>query len=235
MSDWKAKRFWKNASVQKEDQGYSISLDGRPVRTPAKNPLIVPTREIANPIAAEWNAQTDVINPLTMPWTRTSNSAIEKVGTQHNEVAQMLADYGDADLLCYRADGPQTLINRQATEWDPMLRWAAIELNANLQPRTGVIHAGQDPDCLKRLSSMVADLSDFQLAAFHDLTAISGSLILAFATTHAFASDEEIWRISRVDEDYQIEEWGEDEEAMALTEEKRTAFFHAAAYFRAAS
>jgi chaperone required for assembly of F1-ATPase len=235
MSDWKAKRFWDAATVQENSDGFSILLDGRPVRTPAKNLLVVPTVTLAEPIASEWNAQVGVINPLSMPWTRTANSALEKVAPQRQAVADMLAEYGDSDLICYRADAPKELVDRQAAAWDPLLQWAAGDLDAKLEPRTGVIHRGQDPASLERLAAIVAQYSDFQLAAFHDLTSITGSLVLALATAHKFADDDNIWRISRVDEDWQVEQWGEDDEASVFTAEKRAAFVHAAAFFRAAS
>ncbi|MGL6210132.1 MAG: ATP12 family protein, partial [Paracoccaceae bacterium] len=107
MSGWKAKRFWKQASVSPVDGGFAITLDGRPVKTPAKTPLVVPTEGLARAIAAEWDAQTGLVKPDTMPFTRTANSALDKVAPQFNEVVDMLAAYGETDLLCYRAIGPE--------------------------------------------------------------------------------------------------------------------------------
>ncbi len=231
MSAWKSKRFWKEARVVKESSGFGVSLDGRPVKTPAKRGLIVPTEEFAQTIAAEWDAQPEVIQPLSMPFTRSANAAIDKVAIQHAEVADMLAAYGDSDLLCYRADSPEALVARQTALWDPILDWAATALNARLVPRVGVIHAPQDQDTLDRLNAMVHDLGSFQLTAFHDLVSLSGSLILGFACAQSLLDAAEIWEISRLDENWQAEQWGADEEAESTALIKKVAFIHAKQVF----
>ncbi|QPM90764.1 ATP12 family chaperone protein [Pseudooceanicola algae] len=227
MSEWKARRFWKAADVVETPQGFSVQLDGRPVKTPAKAALALPSRALADRIAAEWQAQEDAIDPTSMPFMRTANSAIDKVATQHGEVAQLLADYGDSDLVCYRATSPVELVERQAAVWDPMLDWAATRLDARLEPRQGVIHDSQDPQALSRLSAQVAALSPFELAAFHDLVSLSGSLVLGFAAFLDAAATPEIWDMSRVDEDWQAEQWGLDDEAKAVADGKKVAFLHA--------
>lgn len=227
MSEWKAKRFWKVVEVVEVETGFSVSLDARPVKTPAKRLLSTPTRSLAEAVAQEWRAQEDVIDPNTMPFTRSVNSALDKVAQQHAEVAEMLAAYGDSDLLCYRADAPAELVARQAAEWDPMLVWARDTLGAALEPRVGVMHVPQDAVSLKRLSDLTHDLNPFELAAFHDLVSLSGSLILAFAAIHDVNDAETIWKCSRLDEIWQAEQWGEDDEAEALSEIKKAAFFHA--------
>ena len=140
MSDWKPKRFWKKAVATACDGGFTVELDGRSVKTPAKETLIVPTMPMAKATAAEWDAQGETLDPITMPITRGANAAIDKVRTQHAEVAAMLAEYGDSDLLCYRAAGPETLIARQAAAWDPLLDWAAQTLDARLTVGQGVMH-----------------------------------------------------------------------------------------------
>ena len=155
MSEWKAKRFWKEATAREETGGFGIFLDGRPVRTPAKRALVVPTPGFAEAVAAEWNAQHEVIDPNSMPFTRSANAALDKVAVQHAEVAQLLAAYGDSDLLCYRAEHPQALVARQAEQWDPMLDWAETALGARLEARAGVMHVPQDPAALDRLSQRV--------------------------------------------------------------------------------
>ena len=124
MSDWRPKRFWTAATVEPAPGGHTVHLDGRPVRTPGKSPLIVPTEAMARAIAAEWDAQTGIVRPETMPFTRSANSAIEKVAPQFDEVVGLLAAYGETDLLCYRAHGPAELMARQAAAWDPLLDWA---------------------------------------------------------------------------------------------------------------
>lgn len=227
MTDWKAKRFWKEATVETADGGFTVHLDARPVRTPLKSALIVPTARLAQEIAAEWDAQEGIIDPLSMPHTRSANSAIDKVAPQHDAVAQMLADYGDSDLLCYRAPAPTELIARQAEHWDPLLDWAERRLGARLHTATGVIHVPQDPKTLARLSGRVHGLDAFALTGFHDLVSLSGSLILGFAAMLDHRPVDEIWKLSRVDEDWQSEQWGVDDEAVAMAETKRSAFVHA--------
>lgn len=227
MSEWKAKRFWKEATVVEESGGYAVRLDGRPVKTPAKRPLILPTRAMSEAVAAEWDAQEGEIKPHLMPVTRTANSAIDKVVPQHPEVADMLAAYGDSDLLCYRAERPEALVARQEEHWDPMLDWGAEVLGARLEPRTGVMHAPQDPEALAVLSARTHALDAFELAAFHDLVSLSGSLILGFAAALDARPADRIWEISRLDEIWQAEQWGKDDEAEAQAEIKRASFLHA--------
>lgn len=230
MSEWKARRFWKQADVAPTEDGFTVLLDGRNVKTPAKALLVVPTEALARKIAAEWDAQEKEIDPTGMPYTRTANSALDKVMPQHAEVAEMIAAYGDSDLLCYRADHPAELIDRQQAEWDPMLNWAADTLGARLSPRTGVIHAPQDDEALAALAEKVTALSAFELAAFHDLVSLSGSLVLGFAAFLDAAPAERIWEISRLDETWQEEQWGPDEEASEIAELKRASFVHAKSF-----
>ena len=231
MSEWKAKRFWKAASVVELETGYTVELDGRGVKTPAKQPMRLPTQAMAAAIAQEWDAQVDIINPNTMPVTKTANAAIDKVTVQHAEVADMLAAYGDSDLLCYRADSPEELIERQNQHWNPMLDWADDTLGVRLHPRTGVIHAPQDPVAVAKLFARTHALDAYELAAFHDLVSLSGSLIIGFAAALDARPTEELWTISRLDELWQEEQWGEDEDATALALIKRDAFLHAKRMF----
>ncbi|MES0827497.1 ATP12 family chaperone protein [Ruegeria sp. SCP11] len=231
MSDWKPKRFWTESAVVETEGGFTVELDGRRVKTPAKAALVLPTRAMADEVAAEWDAQEKVIDPAVMPFTRSANAAIDKVHHQHAEVADMLADYGDSDLLCYRAAHPQELQKRQTEQWDPALDWAAETLSARLLSVAGVLHQPQPTAALTTLRQRVHALSDFQMAAFHDLVSLSGSLILGFAAAHNWRSAEEIWGISRLDELWQIEQWGHDDEAHAVAETKKTAFLHAKRFF----
>lgn len=231
MSEWKQKRFWTDVNVDKDEGGYAVALDGRRIKTPAKAALLLPSREMAEAVAAEWAAQEEEIDPRGMPFTRSANAAIDKVRTQHAEVADMLADYGDSDLLCYRADSPQELVERQAEAWDPALDWAEQALGARLQPRTGVIHAPQEAEALDRLRAQVHALDAFRLAAFHDLVSLSGSLILGFAAAQGWRDAETLWQLSRLDERWQEEQWGVDDEAAAVEALKRAAFLHAKTFY----
>jgi len=231
MAEWTAKRFWKDASVVEAGAGFTVHLDGRKLRTPVKSELIVPTRKIAKAIAAEWDAQVEMVDPLTMPVTRTANAAIDKVAPMHAEVAALVAAYGDTDLLCYRAQSPSELVERQNAAWDPLLEWAADVLEAPLNTGVGIVHVKQNTEVLALLAKRVAALDAFQLAAFHDLVGMSGSLIIGFATTHKVLSVSDLWQCSRIDEDWQIEQWGEDDEEITTSEGKRAGFEHAARFY----
>lgn len=231
MSDWKAKRFWKEATVEEGNGGFEVKLDGRPVKTPAKRSLLLPTRAMAEVIAAEWDAQEGEIKPHLMPATKTANAAIDKVAVQHAEVADMLADYGDCDLLCYRAEGPAELVARQAELWNPMLDWAQQALGVRLALREGVMHAPQDSAALAVLRDKTHALSAFELAAFHDLVSLSGSLVLGFAAEHQARDPEALWDLSRLDEIWQAEQWGVDEQAEEMAAVKKDSFLHANAMF----
>ncbi len=236
MTEWKIKRFWTEARVVDHPDGHTVHLDDRPVRTPAKAPLVVPTRALAEAIAAEWDAQPKIIDPGTMPVTRAANAAIDKVTPQRAEVADLLSAYGGSDLLCYRADTPETLVRRQADGWDPLIDWVADHLAAPLRVGAGVMPIAQDTATLDRLAVRVHALDPFALAAFHDLVMLSGSLVLALAVTDHRLDPETAWQLSRIDEDWQAELWGDDEEATAANAIKRAAFLDAARiYFLACS
>lgn len=231
MSAWKPKRFWTSSAVVAVEGGWTVQLDGRAVKTPAKTLLVVPTEALAHAIAAEWDAQLGEIKPDTMPYTRTANSAIDKVAVQFDDVAMMLSAYGGSDHLCYRATGPEPLVARQSAAWDPLLTWAAQALDLHLIVTAGIMHVAQPDAALARANALVAGLSPFQLAAFHDLVALSGSLVLALAVIHARLEPETAWTLSRIDEDWQIEEWGADEEAAELIAIKHAAFLQAARFY----
>lgn len=231
MSSWTARRFWTTASAVPVEVGFAVHLDARPVRTPLKAPLVLPTFPLAEAVAAEWQAQEGKVKPETMPVTRTANSAIDKVAPQHSDVADMLAAYGGSDLLCYRATGPAGLIQVQAEGWDPLLTWAADTLSAPLQVTIGIVPVSQPAESLAALSRLVHQLDSFRLAAFHDLVAISGSLVLALAVIQRRLSAPEAWALSRIDEDWQISLWGEDEEAAEHAALKRAAFLAADRFY----
>ena len=231
MNDWTAKRFWKDADVVALNDGFTVELDGRGIKTPAKRPLVLPSQKMAQAVAVEWQAQEGVINPNTLPVTKTANAAIDKVANSHAEVADMLAAYGDSDLLCYRADSPEELVLRQKHQWDRLLDWAETELGARLETRVGVMHAPQKPASLARLSALTHKLTAFQLAAFHDLVSLSGSLVIGFAAARDHHPIDTLWDVSRLDELWQIEQWGVDDDAEALSEVKKHSFLHAKRMF----
>ena len=233
--NWKPKRFWKSVTVAACEGGYTVRLDARPVKTPGKALLVVPTQALALAIAAEWDAQQGLVRPDTMPFTRAANSALEKVAPQFDEVVRLLAAYGETDHLCYRASGPVELIARQTAAWDPVLEWCATALNAPLLAVAGVMHIAQAPASTARLHDMTAAMTPFQIAAFHDLVGLSGSLVLAFAVIHGRLAPAQAWSLSRIDEVWQAEVWGRDEDAESLAETKRLAFHQAAAFWASLS
>jgi chaperone required for assembly of F1-ATPase len=232
MSGWTAKRFWAAARAEPVPGGFAVRLDARPLRTPAKTPLVVPTRAMAEAIAAEWDAQDGTVKPLTMPVTRAANAAIDKVAPQFDEVAGLIAAYGGSDLLCYRAEAPQALAARQAAGWDPLLAWSRAALAAPLVVTQGVIPVDQPPESLERLAGHVARMDAFGLTALHDLVSISGSLVLGLAVTEGRIAPGEAWSLSRIDEAWQAELWGRDPEAEAQEAARHRALLDAARFFR---
>lgn len=223
MTEWKARRFWTATTVQRAGNGFEVSLDDRPLRTPGKLPLILPTQRLAQAVALEWDAQADVIAPHTMPLTRAANSAVERVAAQFDAVAAMLAEYGGTDLLSYRADEPAELARRQAEGWDPLVDWAATELRAPLRITHGVIPVAQEPDTLRQLHRHLAALDVFGLTALHDLVTLPGSLVLGLAVIRGRIDAATAFAMSRIDEDFQAERWGEDDEAQAVAADRRAA------------
>ncbi|WP_296477520.1 ATP12 family chaperone protein [Roseinatronobacter sp.] len=228
MSGWVKKRFWAQAEVCAAEGGFTVTLDGRAVKTPGKAVLVVPTEAVADLIAAEFQAQAEVLDPNAMPITRAANSAIDKVSVARTEVTELITAYGDSDLVCYRADGPEALIAREARAWDPLVEWAAQRYGQRPVIRTGIVHAAQPPALLNSMRADVEALSVFELTAFHDLVSMTGSLIIALAVLGQFALPEDLWIASRVDEEWQAEQWGSDEIADALTAGRKQAFLDAA-------
>lgn len=231
MSDWKAKRFWKEARVNEAEDGFEVLLDGRSVRTPAKAKLVVPTREMSEAIAIEWDEQVDEIDPLTMPVTRGANAAIDKVAIQFDEVVDIVAAYGESDLLCYRASEPEGLVARQVEGWDPILEWCKTELDAPLFVAEGVMHIAQPARSISNLKKAVSGMSNFQLAGLYDLVSISGSLVLALALVRGRIDVEQAWSLSRIDESWQIEQWGPDDEEIEVSDRKQSAFGNANRFY----
>ena len=213
MSEWKARRFWTTVATRPAEGGVEITLDDRVLRTPGKQALILPTQPLAEAVAEEWRAQGELIQPLTMPLTRAVNSTVEKVVPQFEAVAVMLAEYGSTDLLSYRATEPEALIRRQAAAWDPLVDWSAQVLDAPLRVTQGVIPVPQEAQSLRRLHDRVAALDPWGLTALHDLVTIPGSLVLGLAVTQGRLTAAEAHALSRIDEDFQAEQWGSDAEA----------------------
>lgn len=227
MTEWKAKRFWRAAAAEPVGDGYRLVLDGRPVKTPGKAALVLPTRAMAEAMVAEWDAQEDVIRPDTMPVTRAANSAVERVTAFHDEVVEMLAAYAETDLLCYRADGPEALTDRQAAGWDPMLDWAATALGARFAVTAGILPIAQDPACLTAIRRALTAYDAFRLTAVYDLVTLSGSVVLGLGVAKGRLAPDAAFDLSRIDETYQAEIWGRDDEAEAAAADKQRQFVQA--------
>lgn len=221
------KRFWTKAEATEQDTGFGVALDGRVVKTPSKQSLIVPTRALAEELAGEWDAQEEEVDPEKMPFTRLSNSALDKVSVQHAAVADMIAEYGGSDLLCYRAETPQSLIERQASAWDPLLAWARETHGIVLNVQTGVMPTAQPDDSLAKMQEITAAMPPFVLTAFHELVTLPGSWIIGLAALSEAVSAESLWAAAHVDEIWQAEQWGDDEEALAARAVKKDAFLTA--------
>ena len=210
------KRFYQTAAVGEVEGGYALLLDGRGARTPAKNKLVAPTRAIAEAMAAEWAGQGPIVDPTSMPLTQLANSAIDGVANTLAETRADIVSYAGADLLCYRAEAPEALVAMQAEAFDPVLAWAEEALGARFILSAGVVHVAQPENTLAAVRVAVdAYQSPFAVAALHGLTSLSGSVLLALAVARGALSAEEAWRAAHVDEDFQIRQWGEDDEAMA--------------------
>ncbi len=234
MSEWKRRRFWNAVSVEAVAEGFSIRLDGRPARTPAKRALVLPTRAFAGRVAAEWEAQEEQVDPETMPWTRSANAAIDRVAKRRREVMDHLAGYAVTDLLSYRAAAPAELVLRQRKAWDPLLDWLAFRHGVRLEVTQGVMPVPQDAACVSRLARCMEPMSSFHLAGFHDLVTLSGSFVIALAVSDGAFPASDLWSASRLDEIWQSEQWGEDFEAAGEAERKMQAFLHADALLRLA-
>lgn len=225
-----AKRFYKQVTVGAEGGKYRILLDGRPLRTPAKALLELPVEAAAEALAAEWRAQGDKVNPAQMPLTRLANTAIDRISGNRNAVIDEICRYGASDLLCYRADGPDALVARQAAAWDGLLDWLAEAHAVRLAVTTGIVFIEQEAEDLARLRRIVEGFDDFTLVGLHTLTTIAGSCVIGLAVVAGRLSAPEAAALSSIDETFQAELWGEDAEMMARLR-SRAAELAAAAEF----
>jgi chaperone required for assembly of F1-ATPase len=219
-----SERFYKDVAIKDEAGGAALQLDGKPVRTPGKALLALPTRALAEAVAAEWRAQQERIDPLTMPLTKLANSAIDGVEGHEQAVIDDILKYAGSDLLCYRAEGPKALFASQSKHWDPVLAWARSTLDAPLALAEGVVHVGQPKPSLDRIRGALKGLDAFRLAALHVMTTLTGSALLALAVAKGKLTPEQAWQAAHVDEDFQISQWGEDAEAARRRANRRRDF-----------
>ena len=200
------KRFWSTVSLDSR----AISLDGRPVRTPGRAPLALPTDALAEAVVAEWRAVEGDVDPRAMPLTGLVNAAIDRVAPDPDSFSAGLARYGESDLLCYRAADPPELVARQAAAWDPPLAWAGARYDVHLEVATGIVHRAQPAATIARLSSAVAAYDAWHLAALSPIVTVGGSLVLALALADGAITPDAAWAAAELDEDWQAERWGED-------------------------
>jgi len=215
------KRFWKEVSV---DSDRGIRLDGKPVRTPGKQPLILPNAALAEAVGEEWRAVGEgaEIDPRAMPLTGLANAATERIDPA--AFAAALAAFGESDLLCYRAESPDDLVARQAASWDPLLDWARTRYDVHFEIAAGVMHRPQPPATIARLAEAVAARNAWQLAGLSPIVTIGGSLVAALALDEGAATPEKVWRAVELDEDWQAEQWGRDELSLGALESRRRDF-----------
>ncbi|MCO5163736.1 MAG: ATPase [Mesorhizobium sp.] len=210
------KRFYDQVSVGEREGGYAVLLDGKPVRTPGRALLILPTEEVARLVADEFAAQESEIDPVKMPVTRIANSAVDGVAKEPQAVAEDIVKYAGTDLLLYRADSPQALVERQAAAWDPVLDWARREIGARFILAEGVMHVAQPAGSIEAVRRHVASRGEpLRFAAMHVMTTLTGSALLALAVDAGALGADAAWNAAHVDEDWNIEQWGTDAEAQA--------------------
>lgn len=207
------KRFYTQAEARKAEAGFAIHLDGKPVKTPTGRPLTTPGQALADAIAQEWAEQGDMVSPAAMPLTQLASTAIDRVGPERAHITNELMNYAGTDLLCYRAETPGDLVARQTRDWQPLLDWAALTLDAPLVTTTALSAIAQPPQALTALKHHLDRADVWRLTAIQSATAALGSLVLALALAEGRLSAEEAFQVSQLDETYQIEQWGEDYEA----------------------
>lgn len=222
------KRFYAKAGVVETPEGFAITLDDKPIRTPSGRQVVGPTRQIAEAIAAEWDAQQEIIDPLTMPLTRLANSVIDAVVDRVDAVTEDVAKYLQSDLLFYRAGQPDALVAREAEHWDPVLFWAADMLGAHFILAEGIVHVRQ-PDSAVAAARAALPKDPWSIAALHVLTTLTGSVLLALALMRGVLDEDQVWAAAHVDEDWNMEKWGVDEE-VAERRAARLVDFRAAAH-----
>jgi chaperone required for assembly of F1-ATPase len=218
------KRFYKHAEAVPATGGVAIMLDGKPVKTPGREALKVPTEELAEAIAAEWNGQGEDIDPHSMPLTGLANAAIDRVRPDPAAFARGLTVFGETDLLCYRAESPRPLVERQSAQWDPLLDWARKRYEVEFETVGGVMHRSQPPATVNQLGAAVMTRDPFRMAGLSPLVTVGGSLVIALALAEGAVSLEEGWNAATLDEAWQIEQWGEDALAVQALAARRRDF-----------
>ncbi len=226
MIDWKqVKRFYHNVSVVELENGFGVN-------TPAGKPLAVPTEKLAAELVAEWEAQTENLDPTTMPHSKMAATAIDRVSSQRDQVVAVTLKFAETDLLCYQAEEPPELVARQTRDWQPLLDWAREELGADLRVTSGIVPINQPYTALSALTERVSTLTDHELMAVSSAAAAMGSLVLGLAVYHARVTAESAGDLALLDEVFQMEQWGQDSEAMTRQRAIRREIQEAAHYLK---
>ena len=215
------KRFYTTAEAVERDGLWTVALDGKVTRTPGRAPLAFADRALADEVAAEWAAQGETIDPATMPLTRLANAAIDGVAGEREAVAAEIVKFAGSDLVCYRADAPERLVARQSAQWDPVLAFARDELGARFVLAEGVMFVEQSAEALEAVDRAVPRDDPFVLAALNVMTTLTGSALIALAVHRGALSLDEAWAAAHVDEDWNVELWGADAEALARRAARR--------------
>lgn len=230
MRTSKLKRFYGEVAVVPVEGGFIVQLDGKPLRTPEKNSLILPNADSGEALAREWRAAGEYLDPQSMPYTKLAFTAVDRVSPHREAVIEQISAYANSDVVCYRASGPSDLVKRQGEDWDPFVAWVESTFDVEIRTAEGISHIAQEHDTLCTLTSAYSDKSSFYLAALYSLVANSSSLILALAVAAGDKDPDEAFRSANCDELYQCEKWGRDAEAQVRLDE-RAAEFQAAAEF----
>lgn len=224
------KRFWKDVEIAGTGEGWGVELDGRPLRTPARVPLTVPSEALAAAIAGEWRAVGETVAPGAMPLTGLANAALDRIAPDPEQFAAGLAAYGESDLLCYRAEAPPALLAWQAERWDPLLAWARRRYDVDFVVTASIIYAAQPEATVARLSHAVLALDAWRLAGLAPLVTIGGSLVAGLAVAEGAVAAEAAWDAVSLDEQWQRERWGADTEAEARLQARRAEFLSGARF-----
>ncbi len=216
------RRFYSRAHAVPHEGGHGVMLDARVLRTPSKTAVVLPQASLAQALAHEWDAQVEVVNPAIMPLTRIINAALDGVAKEPESVIAEITRYGASDLVCYRSDSPAPLVARQALAWDPVLVFALDQFGASLELANGIVHVQQPQASLTAIEKAVRMVAQgdatgaaLRLAALHVMTSLTGSVLIPLMLSHGAISPDAAFAAAHVDEDYQMELWGQDEEALA--------------------
>jgi len=209
------KRFYKQARAGEHDGGLAVLLDGRPLRTPQRKLLHLPSRALAEALAEEWQSQGEAIVPETMPLTQLASTALDRIAPQIGAVASEIARYAETDLVCYRADAPESLVAAQSQAWSPLLDWLRETFGARLMVTSGIRPVPQPADAIARIQNAVARFDPFPLAALSAATAVSGSVVIGLALMHGRITGDQAADAALVDETHQMRQWGSEAEAEA--------------------